>query len=680
MESTRIDTLIIGAGPAAIQCAITVWTERNDFLVLDQGSFERTKTDAHQGFGGAMLYGDGQLTHAPNSSLKDLYDRDLVAQAMTFLDEKAIVNYGVGPIPFGESVEQRPLPLGETELKDGWKRSEEPCYDIDLATRKKMLSDFWMNIKRYVLPGVIVLEVVKNHISGLYHVIYQSKTNFVRKRAIECRNLVIATGKLSTSTFVFPFIPQYHHLGISVRLECSSVDPVWKQFECKKGVRQLWSRKTERYEWYTHGHVRKAKKRLSGITVTDRSTIDFHVRTDIPMRAREFIGHSDRSFCLMYTQYQQLHSNTFIARGLKSFMEMLEVPFPIDLQVIGIIIDEVGEYPRLDLNLKIPDERIWVAGDATGLMHDWMSSQVSGFYVGQQIVTNNHHVVTHKIIRDDLYRTTYPVMRSTGNHPSTHDIQLFIAYNDDDDVARFRKVVDEWNKENGMNMKMVANVMIRSYSKKKREKRVLYTSHEIRSDETAEVARVCHVDASYFTERGFDVVREKIDVTALSILGVPHTNEEAARFPLGCFDFRLCVDLTEGEITTDIKFLQSVSKFCSEAFSMPVPLSHEEGNDTHRYVNMRFRHRGSSMVIPLRRQVEALIAEAELKVSQINSKYVWYDSYPEYDMDWLDVPDLLPSMIEEVRQEERLPTVQGPLILTAANFQMEDDEEEEEEA
>ncbi len=78
-------------------------------------------------------------------------------------------------------------------------------------------------------------------------------------------------------------------------------------------------------------------------------------------------------------QYPSPQLSSLLIKGL----ELLDSEFQLqetDTQIVGPTIEGIGYYPDLD-DLKIPEEEIWVCGDASGIFRGIVAAMLSGLYV-----------------------------------------------------------------------------------------------------------------------------------------------------------------------------------------------------------------------------------------------------------------------------------------------------------
>ena len=264
--------------------------------------------------------------------------------------------------------------------------------------------------------------------------------------------------------------------------------------------------------------------------------------------------------------------------------------------------------------------------------------------------------VLNRIENDVAYRSSYPVMHGTGTLAATHEAHIFLGElnPNQEQVLRYYKVVDEWNKcHPEVTDKMKAcylALVFRDPDGTEKTVSVMQSARYIRSNDMEAVVKETHEDADWFAQHDFSVIREKIEASAYGIHGIPLQDAEMERYPTKYFEFHIKVgradsqdrsELTDAEITE----LKNISEVFTKQFKTPVPLSynrnpHQLGNDGQghqRFLNVRFRKIGLEKVKEQVKEVESAINDTRsFKVIKTISEYVWYDSFTELDHGWID--------------------------------------------
>lgn len=257
-------------------------------------------------------------------------------------------------------------------------------------------------------------------------------------------------------------------------------------------------------------------------------------------------------------------------------------------------------------------------------------------------------LVLNRISNDEAYRQSYPVMKGIG-YPAVHELHVFLAEINPDEtrVQNYYKTVEEWNRQHAhLTDKMKAcflALVFRGADGTEKTVKVMQSARYFRSDDSDEAVRQIHQDADFFVQRGFTVIREKIEASAYGISGIPQTDEETKLFDTKYFEFHIKVGkdcLNEKEIV----LLREISRQFTKRFQIPVPLSYNCNQDAlagdglghQRFLNVRFRHKGLGSINPLLKEINQAITSTGLKVIKTISEYVWYDSFSALDIGWID--------------------------------------------
>eukprot|EP01084_Bolivina_argentea_P118676 210516_1 len=264
-------------------------------------------------------------------------------------------------------------------------------------------------------------------------------------------------------------------------------------------------------------------------------------------------------------------------------------------------------------------------------------------------------------LNDDEYRTSYPPMIGVGDDlEATHEIHIFLAKLNPNksELAQYDKAVDEWNKKyytnNGNDGQYKITPMKACYldlifrdpkDGTENDICIMQSSRYIYCDDTEYVISECHNDAQWFAYKyGLTVIREKIEARAYGIDGIPINDNDTNKYPTKYFEFHVRVgrkNSDENQLkmmkNDEIMELRKISKYFSNLYKVPVPLSFNMYKGYQRYLNLRFRHMGRDNAM---RRVEKVADEIQkntkYKIIKIIPEYVWYDSYTELDKGWID--------------------------------------------
>lgn len=251
--------------------------------------------------------------------------------------------------------------------------------------------------------------------------------------------------------------------------------------------------------------------------------------------------------------------------------------------------------------------------------------------------------------------TDYPCMIGAGSLPATHELHIFLApiNPDDQTVSRYQEIVAEWNSTYPSNLGMkpcLLTLVFRDERGQATNVTVMQSARYVRSNDDTYVIDQALNDAKWFTDRGFPVIRRKIEASAYGISGIPQTKDDVAQYPNEYFEFHIKVGRKDSTNTTaispdEIAELNAVSLLCSKEYNIPVPLSYNnlkdkfnlDGEGHQRFLNVRFRGLGISDISPLLANIKSTIAEqTRFTVLKVISEYVWYDDNTLMDHGWID--------------------------------------------
>eukprot|EP01129_Flabellula_baltica_P016741 TRINITY_DN9070_c0_g1_i1.p1 TRINITY_DN9070_c0_g1~~TRINITY_DN9070_c0_g1_i1.p1 ORF type:complete len:262 (-),score=56.37 TRINITY_DN9070_c0_g1_i1:15-800(-) len=250
------------------------------------------------------------------------------------------------------------------------------------------------------------------------------------------------------------------------------------------------------------------------------------------------------------------------------------------------------------------------------------------------------------MIHRDQYQHDYPPHLS-----GMSEIHIFLAplNPDEETLQRYYDAVDEFNSTiPGDKHQMKACHLSLNY-REKGDIRVMQSSRYMFSKETQAVIDECYRQGQWFTDRGFQVIRHKIECLAYSTKGVPATPEAYEAFPNRYFEFHIRVrradsdgsDEEEHPITdNEIQLLKDIAQQFTLRYNTPIPLSFNSNKRGQRYLNARFANCGVWEAKDRVDQIMQAIEDTEeLKWVKTISEYVWYDDHRGVDSGWIDFTD-----------------------------------------
>jgi hypothetical protein len=258
-----------------------------------------------------------------------------------------------------------------------------------------------------------------------------------------------------------------------------------------------------------------------------------------------------------------------------------------------------------------------------------------------------------------------PKLTGSGEKPATQEIHIFLLpLNPDEEILQnYYKAVNEWNETHSdTDDKMKAcflALVFRDSKGNEKVVKVMQSARYFRSDDTEKVVQESHKDSKWFKERGFEVVREKIEASAYGISEIPLEDSD---LPEGkYFEFHIKVGRKDRDETSpitpkEIEGLRQISRNFSSELKVPVPLSYNEnknkfntdGQGHQRFLNMRFRKGRKFCKNQISNLKKAIEEKTGFYVIKVISEYVWYDTYKEMDNGWIDYsPEELKEMFDE---------------------------------
>ncbi len=648
-------TIIIGSGPSAIAAARRLKELGIKFIMLDKGTVKRNPRKRHDisnGFGGAALKSDGKLSGKPSGTkVFELNDKALIRKALEeLLNTMDIANKGV----FLDRLDEEETFDGSVENK--WLYKEYPSVYISVETRVKIMNEAYELLKEHYMENVVVYKVTKHE--DEYTVWYQENNDFVTKHKFTCSNIICAGGRYMPLFLDLPVRKVFKRIELGVRISCASDEPMWSFL---KGVDPKYIYREGKFEHRSFCCCREGEV-LEG---SYAGLVTCSGRADCPKTGESNIGfnlrvYDPKYYSMFYEMVQELRRSKlktyelsfeeFALRaegnilekqllvGLIRFLEFVNID-PKKIKVRGPTIEGIGYYWPVDNNLKIPNENIWVPGDSSGIFRGWTASAVSGYYVAEQIMDTKRGIIKNQILDDINYSQTYPRMVGMNGMKALQEIHIFLEPINPgpEDVEKFNMLVERYNKTRKHEKKMKACHLALEFTVPLETIRVLQSSRYYLSDDMDEVVEQCHLDAQYFAENGFNVIREKIEATVHGTEGVPATDEEMQLYPTKYFEFHIRMLGAE----ENLEAIAACSKELSKKFGVPIPFSYNKskGEDGmhQKYLNVRFRHIGS---IEANRRVQEIKVGIEsipgMRVDKIISEFVGYDSYPDLDVGWID--------------------------------------------
>ena len=393
------NTIIIGGGVSGLTAAYKLKKQGERVLVIESGKdiFLRRRNspyDVANGIGGAGLYSDGKLSFYPSATqLWRLKESELTKAYMEF---KSFIG------DFGTVIDD--FPLGNdtiTHQENGTRIKRYESIRLSLEQRLGIIYRMAMAIGNDSLLKETEIRKIRKADSR-YEISYTHKGT---KGTVITESIIFAGGKhcfqyLKNIMEAFPSFETFSKTEIGIRIECGNdsfdyyndvqqdvklISPLRKNREirtfccCRDGV----VLQNESYGWTSYngsaGEQSATGQTNIGILVQTVDREATKLRADVK-NANHLKGNSISLDEFM--RGKQVLLTELVDNDIRDF---LKDSFPQMSSAKGIVyypaVEKMGQYPKLDNELKLRNENIWVCGDATGLFRGLLPAFVSGFFV-----------------------------------------------------------------------------------------------------------------------------------------------------------------------------------------------------------------------------------------------------------------------------------------------------------
>lgn len=397
------DAVIIGGGVSGLAAAYQLTHKNMRVMVVDRGKhiYERHRYnsfDVANGIGGAGLFSDGKVSFYPSASkLWKLSSEDIeraYKQFQTFLSDFDIT--------IDDFSANWPL---QQNSEDGMKNY--PSKILSAVQRMNIVFKLCETIGRdHLLTETEVTRISK--VKGNYHLFISSKNG---KKELIAKSIVIAGGKhsyykLSPKMTGITLTKKQYLVEIGVRIECPNSDfdyydydqPDVKLIEthdsqtsirtfccCRDGVV---------LESVSYGMM-SLNGSSNDLEKTGFSNIGILVRFEgknniaLGSKIVKNLEQTEKSLKISLRSFMK-GASTLLGEETDSLIrEFLNSHFPrmsaSDATLYHPSIEKAGYFSELTKTLQMPNENIWVVGDASGMFRGIMPSFVSGFLVSDCI-------------------------------------------------------------------------------------------------------------------------------------------------------------------------------------------------------------------------------------------------------------------------------------------------------
>ena len=397
--------LIIGAGPAGLSFASRFSTYSKDFLIVDMGSeidlrLRDDSFDCIAGVGGAGLFSDGKFSFFPSgTAVWTLPEEEILKESYEYLEglfRKAI------DVEIPEFPDQGEI--AKLTANTSYELKKYPCFYIPLEKRKELIRYMIEKIPK-LLCNHKVLTWEKVHGQYLVHL---ENTKTQEKIDVLCDKIVLAGGR---------FHPLFH----------DNIPKIFKRYEYGLrlvGPNEEFSKVTTQEEILDPKWMYRPSSGLEFRTFcmckdgeyvcSDFMGIrSYSGRADIPATGSTNFGLTSRIKVENDEDFEKVLKcgpfeiglesvvgdprilkkifgeklGEIYMEGLLKFIENFKLEVG-NLKVIGPSIEGIGRYPKINENLQVEGENIFVIGDSSGIFRGIIPGMISGIYIANYCSMN----------------------------------------------------------------------------------------------------------------------------------------------------------------------------------------------------------------------------------------------------------------------------------------------------
>ena len=403
------DVVFIGAGPANITAGSYLHKNQCDnFLIIDSGKNvkyrdHKSEIDCVKGVGGVGLFSDGKFSWYPSGTKIWNLEKTRNNKSYNFL--KKILSPFIKDIPNFPDVQE------EFILENYWKEKSYKSDYLNLEQRKNLLLNLTNDYINKFLLETTVVKITKIY-SSLYYIECLNNITKITSH-IYAKNIVFGGGRfmplfMKNMGINIPFVFKRIELGVRFAGSSSSqIFDITKNTDIKF-VKNDFENETQYKTFCTcrNGEIVltnydeiKTWSGRSDCEETNQSNFGFNVifKNEKYMYLLES-AISTQPFNVKYNDIDNnvntLNNYDDVLKKLKKEISTLHTDNNVSTEelqnfdLIGPTIEGVGYYPKIDENLKIPDENIWVVGDCSGIFRGIIASMLSGIYVADILLEN----------------------------------------------------------------------------------------------------------------------------------------------------------------------------------------------------------------------------------------------------------------------------------------------------
>lgn len=430
LKNSALPIAIIGAGPAGLAASVALSETGIKSILYDTGkNFEQRihnhADDLGIGVGGAGLFSDGKFSYYPSAThLYKLFEQATLRHSYSWMAD-TLNKVDINSEKFPEHYNFDPT-------QDTVKVYASAYGSLDQRT--ELVRSLIQNFSGTLLTNAEVTEINKTK-SG-YEIISNSSDGKVLRNFVS--GIVLANGRFGSiysSIFTFPLPLFLHRYEFGIRIEHPSSKGFLTRTQVKD-VKKIWEERGVNFRTFCtcrngelwnipYGDFSALSGRSDG-PATNYSNFGLLARFygsslkegkaiwdalhhtmltsnhAVWQPIKNFLGGSDPDLSLIDPQTRPWFPQTqFVPGNIKNILgdSLYTIMHRAVTDLVAwspdLLSDEtvcffpaiegVGHYPETDLNLQIPGEQIWCAGDVVGKFRGIVAAMVSGHYVGTRI-------------------------------------------------------------------------------------------------------------------------------------------------------------------------------------------------------------------------------------------------------------------------------------------------------
>lgn len=404
-STTNYNIAFIGCGPSNLFGSVNLKENNPDanFIIIDSGKIpsERDHNDSIDivnGVGGAGLFSDGKFSFYPSGTEIWNYNKNNIMKSFNYY-KNILSIFTKETIPgFPEEL------LNNYETTSKWKEKSYPVIYLTLNERKLLMNYLYNIIKKNLISQITVVNIEKLTDNNFYKYKLTCINNNKENINIYTNNIILGGGRfMPFFTKQFSFIQhEFKRIEVGVRIEgpsdchlyniSSNKDPKFiKNTDICESRTFCWCRNGDTIcTSFNHNDICiNTWSGRSDVDITEKSNFGFNIRFKDEKNI-DIINDAINTEPFTVNYGDKVPNNykviwNFIKTNLDDFLSINNVNTD-DLKIKGPTIEGIGYYPKSDENMKIPDENIWVGGDANGRFRGITASALSGIFISNLFI------------------------------------------------------------------------------------------------------------------------------------------------------------------------------------------------------------------------------------------------------------------------------------------------------